>query len=118
MKEEDVHTVQHEAELSGVWKEGDPDENSQRQEKGAELTAEFALILSHIMCTTLYRACYIVNNISCPSFDRTDNILWSSTLCTSVQAICIFFIFHSNIILHTNTLNLCSGPEVRDRVSH
>jgi len=38
-----------------------------------ELAAEFGFFLPYIRYTTLYRACYIVNNVSCPSFDRTVN---------------------------------------------
>lgn len=48
----------------GVWKEGDPAEKSERQERGAEFSSEFAFILPYIRCSTLYRACYIVNNVS------------------------------------------------------
>jgi len=35
MKEEDRHTVQHEGEVSGVWKEGDPAERAKdKRERG------------------------------------------------------------------------------------
>jgi hypothetical protein len=44
--------------------------------------------------------------------------LWSSSLCSLVQPPATSSLLGPNILLFSNTLNLCSSLSVRDQVSH
>jgi hypothetical protein len=47
--------------------------------------------------------------------------LWNSSLCNFLQRPIISFLFRTNILLstlYTNTLNLCSSFNVRDKFLH